>query len=64
MGREKDSQSSSLASGSSMRVHSIRDSTPPCCNDYTMSLIMNITDINVHAFICQWILISKCQERE
>lgn len=51
MGQEEDSQSSSLASGSSMRVHSIRDSTPPCCNDYGMSLNMNVTGINVHAYV-------------
>lgn len=53
MGQEKDSQSSSLASGSSMRVQSIRDNTPPCCNDYSMSLNMNETGINVQACICQ-----------
>lgn len=64
MGRKEDSQSSSLASGSSMRVHSIRDSTPPCCNDYRMSLNMNITALNVHVSICQWNWISMNQYEE
>lgn len=38
------SQSSSLASSSSMRVHSIRESAPPCCwkTDVTQSVVLII----------------------